>query len=253
MRRNGFILMVALAILGFRAPAGAAELHVLAGGAVQEAVSELARTFERDTGHKIVATYAPMGTLQEKIAADGRADLLVMTAAALDDLERKGTGLGTRKELGRVGIGVAVREGAPKPDISTPEALRTTLLAAKSITYADPARGATSGMHFASVLEKLGIKEQVAPKTKLQVGGFVVELVAKGEVEIGIQQMSEIVPVKGVTLLGPLPGDLQRVTPYLTVVPKNATAAEIAAQFQTFLVSENALAALKHGGLEPPK
>ena len=252
MRNFMLALTTVLAMLG-GATASAAELHVLAGGAVQEAVTELVKIFERDSGHKIVATFGPMGTLQEKIAGGARADLLVMTGSALDEVERKGTLLGARKELGRVGIGVAVREGAPKPDISTPDKLRAALLAAKSITYADPARGATSGIHFAGVLEKLGIKDAVASKTKLQVGGFVVELVAKGEVEMGIQQMSEIVPVKGVTLVGPLPGDLQRVTPYLAVVPKNAVAGDAAAQLLAFITSDKAKPALAHGGLEAPK
>lgn len=251
MRKLTIALTAALGLLG--GTAGAAEIHLLAGGAVQETMTELTKLFERDTGHKVVATFGPMGTLQEKIAGGARADLLVMTGSALDELEKKGAALGGRKELGRVGIGVAVREGAPKPDISTPDKLRAALLAAKSITYADPARGATSGMHFASVLEKLGIKDQVASKTKLQVGGFVVELVAKGEVEMGIQQMSEIVPVKGVTLLGPLPGDLQRVTPYIAVVPKNAASGEAAAQMLAFITSDKARPALAHGGLEAPK
>lgn len=251
MRKLTIALTAALGLLG--GTAGAAEIHLLAGGAVQETMTELTKLFERDTGHKVVATFGPMGTLQEKIAGGARADLLVMTGSALDEVEKKGAVLGGRKELGRVGIGVAVREGAPKPDISTPDKLRAALLAAKSITYADPARGATSGMHFASVLEKLGIKDQVASKTKLQVGGFVVELVAKGEVEMGIQQMSEIVPVKGVTLLGPLPGDLQRVTPYIAVVPKNAASGEAAAQMLAFITSDKARPALAHGGLEAPK
>jgi molybdate transport system substrate-binding protein len=251
MRKLIIASIAALAMLG--GAAGAAEIHVLVGGAVQETMTELHKLFERDSGHKIVATFAPMGTLQEKIAAGTRADLLVMTGAALNALEGKGTALGTRKELGRVGIGVAVREGAPKPDISTPDKLRAALLAAKSITYADPARGATSGMHFAGVLDKLGIKDQVASKTKLQVGGFVVELVAKGEVEMGIQQMSEIVPVKGVTLLGPLPGDLQAITPYVAVVPKNAVSSDAAAQLLAFITSDKAKPALAHGGLEAPK
>jgi molybdate transport system substrate-binding protein len=251
MRNFMLALTAALAMLG--GVANAAEVHVLAGGAVQETMTELNKLFERDSGHKIVATFGPMGTLQEKIAGGARADLLVMTGPALNAVEGKGTALGQRKELGRVGIGVAVREGAPKPDISTPEKLREALLAAKSITYADPARGATSGMHFAGVLEKLGIKDAVASKTKLQVGGFVVELVAKGEVEMGIQQMSEIVPVKGVTLLGPLPGDLQSITPYLAVVPKNAASADAAAQLLAFITSDKARPSLAHGGLEPPK
>src|SRR5438445_10029828 len=104
---------------------------------------------------------------------------------------------GTRTDIARTGMGVGVREGAPKPDISTPEAFKQTLLAAKSIVYVDPAQGATSGIHFASVLQRLGIAEAVKAKTKLVPGGYPAELVAKGEAELVAHQISEILPVKG--------------------------------------------------------
>lgn len=136
-----------------------------------------------------------------------------MTDAAIDDLARKGiAATGTRTVLARVGIGVAVREGAALPDISTPEALKQTLLAAKSLVYVDPAKGGTSGIHFAGVLQRLGIAEAVKGKTTLLPGGYVVELVAKGEIELGVHQISEILAVKGVRLVGPLPRELQKIT-----------------------------------------
>src|SRR5262249_36047923 len=136
----------------------------------------------------------------------------------LDDLIRQGKIAGDSKViLARSGMGIAGRVGTPKPDISTPETLKRTLLAAKSIVYTDPALRSPSGVHFAKVLESLGIADQMKAKTTLHNGvGFNAELVAKGEIEFAIQQISEIVPVKGVELIGPLPGDLQLTTVYAT-------------------------------------
>jgi len=121
---------------------------------------------------------------------------------------------GSRTDIGRTGMGVGVRDGAPQPDISSVDAFKRALLEAKSIVYVDPASGATSGTHFAAVLQKLGIADAVKAKTKLVPGGYPAELVAKGEVEMVVHQISEIVPVKGVTLVGPLPKELQKLTIY---------------------------------------
>src|SRR3989454_834234 len=132
-------------------------------------------------------------------------DVVIMSDAAIDETARQGAVVpGTRTDIARTGMGVAVREGAPKPDISTPEALKQALLAAKSLVYVDPGQGATSGIHFAGVLERLGIADAVRAKTRLVPGGYPAELVARGEVELVAHQIREIVPVKGVTLVGEL-------------------------------------------------
>jgi molybdate transport system substrate-binding protein len=128
-----------------------------------------------------------------------------------------------------------VREGAPRPDIATPEALKQTLLAAKSLVYVDPARGATSGIHFASVLQRLGIADTVKSKTILIPTGFAAEVVARGEAEIRVHQISEILPVKGVTLVGPLPRELQKVTIYSGGLAAKAAQPEAARAFLAFL------------------
>jgi len=144
-------------------------------------------------------------------------------------------------EIGKVGIGVAVREGAPLPDISTTDALRQALLNAESLVYADPAKGASSGIYFANLLQRLWIAEAVKEKTFLRPGGYVVELVAEGKAEIGIHQITEILPVKGVTLVGPLPAEVQNITTYVAGISTTARQPEIAKQFLSFVTRpENA-------------
>jgi molybdate transport system substrate-binding protein len=162
--------------------------------------------------------------------------VVVLTDVAIDQLEGQGLVVtGSRVDIARVGVGVAVREGAPRPDISTPEALKQTLLSAKSLVYVDPARGATSGVHFASVLQRLGIADAVKSKTILIPTGFAAEVVARGEAEICVHQISEILPVKGVTLVGPLPRELQKVTIYSGGLATKASAPEAARAFLAFL------------------
>ena len=193
----------------------AAELRVLSAGAMKTIVTELADAFRQETGHTVVITAGTVGALRQKALAGEPADVLIMTAEAIDDLARQGLAVpGTRADLARTGIGVAVRQGAPPPDISTPEALRHTLLAVKSFVYIDPARGGTSGIHFAGVLQRLGIADAVKDKTLLWPGGFAAEAVVKGQAELVVHQISEILPVKGVTLVGPLPKELQKITTY---------------------------------------
>jgi molybdate transport system substrate-binding protein len=145
-----------------------------------------------------------------------------------------------------------VRAGAPKPDISTPEAFKRALLAAKSIVYTDPALGSPSGVHFAKVLERLGIAGEMKAKSKLHDGtSFNAELVAKGEIELAIQQISEILPVRGADLVGPLPGDLQLTTVFATGIGTAAKEQAAAKEFIQFLASPAAAAVIKAKGMEP--
>lgn len=197
--------------------ATAEEIKVLSGGAARHAVEPLAASFP---GHKVTFDFQTMGKLQQSLAAGQTADLLIVTTEVLERLEKDGkvpAGKGT--PLARVGIGVAVHEKAPLPDISTPEAMRRTLLAAKSVVYINPKTG-TSGKYVEDMFSKLNILEQVKSKATLVDGGYAVEPVGRGEVELGIHQISEILPVKGVKLVGPLPAQFQRYTVY-TAVPLN--------------------------------
>ena len=219
----------------------AAEIKVMSAGAVKPAVTELAEVFGRETANDVIFAFATVGTLQQRIAAGERADIFIMSDTAIDDLAKKGIVVaGMRTDIARVGIGVAVREGTPLPDISTPEALKETLLSVKSLVYMDPSKGGSSGIYFATVLERLGIADAVKGKTVLWPSGYAAEALLKGEAEICIHQISEILAVKGVTLVGPLPRELQKVTVYSAGLAAGAASTEAARAFIQFLVSSKA-------------
>jgi molybdate transport system substrate-binding protein len=220
------------------ARAEAAEIKVLSAGAVRAVVTEVARIFANETGHSVKGTFGTVGVVRGKLASGEPADVVIATDVAIDEMSRQGLVVaGTRTDIARAGVGVGVREGAPRPDISTPEAFKQTLLTAKSIVYVDPAQGATSGIHFASVLQRLGIADQVKDKSILWPGGYAAEAVQKGQAEIVVHQISEILPVKGVTLVGPLPAELQKVTIYSAGLAAKAATPEAARAFIAFLTS----------------
>ena len=245
------IVLVAAATWAHADRAEAAEIKVLSAGAVRSVVSGLAEAFGRETGHAVMLTFGTVGALRQKLAAGEPADVLILTDVAIDDLARQGAvATGTRTDIARTGMGVAVREGAPVPDISTPEAFRQTLLSAKSLTYVDPAQGATSGVHFAGVLQRLGIAEAVKGKTRLVAGGYPAELVAKGEAELVAHQISEIIPVKGVTLVGPLPKDLQKITTYSAGLAARSAVADAARAFVAFLSQPSFKTRFAEAGLD---
>jgi molybdate transport system substrate-binding protein len=201
----------ALLLLLVPAMLRAQDLRVLSGGAAKSLVEPLAKSF---ANAKVEVRYQPMGPLAESLAQGAEVDLVIVTEETLPRLERQGLVKRGAKPIARVGIGVAVNERAAAPDVSTVEALRRTLLAAKSVVYIDPKVG-TSGKHIAEMLERLGIAPQVTGKARLGQGGYVVEPVGRGEIELGIHQISEILPVKGVKLAGPLPPELQKYTTYV--------------------------------------
>jgi molybdate transport system substrate-binding protein len=178
-------------------------------------------------------------------------DVVIMTDVAIDEGAKQGAVVpGSRADLARTGMGLGVREGAPKPDIATSEAFKQTLLSAKSLVYVDPAQGATSGIHFASVLDRLGIADAVKGKTQLVPGGYPAEKVASGEAEVVVHQISEIVPVKGVVLVGPLPPDLQKVTVYSAGLAVRSAAPETARAFIAFLTRPAFKAKFAAAGLD---
>jgi molybdate transport system substrate-binding protein len=222
------------------------EIHVLSGGAAKSFVEPLAASFP---DHTVKLEYQPMGRLVQTMAgAEGkRYDLVVATPEVLEKLQYKGG-----RPLARVGIGVAVNEKAPLPDISTPEAMKKTLLAAKSVVHINPATG-TSGKHVVDMFEKLGIYEQMKGKTTLIDSGYAVAPVGRGEVDLGIHQISEILPVKGVRLVGPLPAEFQRYTVYVGApVPGTAKSGTVM-QFLQYLTSPQARAGLSKAGYTAPE
>jgi molybdate transport system substrate-binding protein len=252
--RQMFVLAAAAGLaIALAITAQAAEINLMSFGGMRVMLADLTGAFERATQHKVTATYGAPGTIKGRIMAGEPIDVLVFPAPSLDDLVSQGKIVADSKViLARSGMGVAVRAGAPHPDISTPEALKRTLLAAKSIVYTDPALRSPSGVHFANVLTRLGIAEEMKAKSKLHDGtSFNAELVAKGEIEIAIQQISEILPVQGAELVGPLPGDLQLTTVFATGIGTGAKEPAAAKEFTRFLTSPAAAAVIKAKGMEP--
>jgi len=216
----------------------AAEVTVLAGGAVKSALEAAAAPWAAETGDAMKAQYAPAGEMRKRIAAGERPDIVVIPVENLAALEREGAiEAGTRRDLAVVSIGVAVRKGAPVPDVSTPEKLKEALLAAPSITYMDPSRG-TSGKHVDEVvLPRLAIRDAVRAKATLGEGGYIAEKVARGEVALVLHSMTEMAPVEGIAIAGPLPPQLQKNTVYAGVVMRGAKHPGAAARLLEALAS----------------
>jgi molybdate transport system substrate-binding protein len=249
--RNKVLTAVAagLAMIAAFAAAGAVqaeEIKVLCTIGVKPALPDVVAQFERATGHKVSIVWGNAATLKTRYLEGEQADVAVLTAAAIDDLIKAGKVTG-RVDLARSGMGLAVKAGAPKPDISSPEALKRTLLAAKSIGYST--QGA-SGIYFATVIERLGIAAEVKAKHK-DTAGAVGELVAAGEAEIGVQQIPELAAVPGVDVIGPLPGDLQVITVFSAALDAKAKENEPAKAFVKFISAPAAAAAYKAKGLDP--
>lgn len=218
-------------------------IRVLSGGAVQTFVRPLASSFADDM---VEVEFQPMGKLVKTLADGYAADVVIVTEEVLARLKLKGT------PVARVGVGVGVRESAPLPDLSTVEAFKRALLAAKSVIYMDPQIG-TSGKHVAEVLQRLGISDEVNAKAKLGQGGQVAEAVASGEIELAIHQISEILPVKGVRFAGPLPSELQKFTIYVAARVLSSQAGGTAARFIEHLTSSAARSRLARTGYTSPQ
>jgi molybdate transport system substrate-binding protein len=232
-------------------PAEAAEIKVLSAGAMKSIVTELGESFRQETGHTIVISTGTAGEIRQKMVSGEWTDVVIVTDSVLEQLATPGLIVAdTRVDIARTAIGVAVRQGAPLPDIATTEAFKQSILAAKSLVYTDPARGATSGMHFAAVLQRLGIADAVKGKTVLWPGGYAAEALVTGQAEICVHQISEILPVKGVTLVGPLPKELQKLTTYSAAVASLATKPEVARAFVAYLARPSFKPKLAAAGLD---
>ena len=246
------LIVFALALSGFASSACAAEVKLLTAGAFKQVVLALAPDFEKQTGNKVVVDNDTAGGLKKRIESGEAFDVAVITPAVIDELAGGGKiAAGSRVNLASVSIGVVVKEGAPKPDVSTVDAFKRALLEAKSVAYIDPASGGSSGIYIDKLLERLGIADQVRPKAKLKKGGYVAELIVSGEAELGLHQISEIVPVKGAVLVGPLPKEIQNTTTYaagLSASPQNKEAAQ--ALIKMFS-GPAAATVLKSKGMEP--
>ena len=231
----------------------AAEVKVFSTIGVQAALEELAPKFEQATGNKLNITWATAAILVKRVHAGETADLMVLTKQGLDALtkDNKATA-GNDAIFASSGMAVVMKKGAPKPDISTPDAFKQALLNAKTIAYSDPASGGASGVYFAKLLERMGIADQVKAKTKHPPpSGNSANLVVADEAELAIQQEPEVMSVAGIDMVGPLPGDLNNITVYAAGTGAGSQQSEAATALIRFLHTPEAQAVFKAKGLKP--
>jgi molybdate transport system substrate-binding protein len=247
--------LIATATVLYAAPGSAAEIKVISAGAVRSVIAGMIEDYRKRSGDTFNFTVGTTGELRDVIASGKPADLLITSAPLMADLEKTGKlTAGSRADLGRVGIGVAIREGTTAPDFSTPEAFRKMLLDVKSVAYTAPELGGTSGVHLFALLKTLGIYDAVTKKGIHAKGGIdISEKVARGEAEIGVTLISEIVPVKGARMAGPLPEELQLWTVYASAIPASSTQPAAARAFVEALTSPAMAARWTAGGFQPPK
>lgn len=258
MRSFGSVLTLAGAAILLIAGSGKAAtppptLTAYMSMGVESAVKDLIPEFEKATGQRIEATWATATNLDKRLRAGDAADLLISTRGGIEALIREDKVVaGSAVDIASSGVGIAVRKGDLAPDVSTPDALRRTLLAARSISYSDPAAGGSSGVHFAKVLERLGIADQMKAKTRFPPpNGLAASLLVSGESDLAIQQTQELSSVAGVEVIGPLPGDLQLITTFTAGIPTVSRQAAAANNFVRFLESPRAQALMKQKGLNP--
>jgi molybdate transport system substrate-binding protein len=242
-------LVAATASLFLSYAASAAEIKVLASGATKEVYLELIPQFEQSSGNKAVATWSGTADIKKRIAAGEVYDVVIASAPDIDGFIQQGKMVsGSRINLMKSGVGVAVRAGAPKPDISSSEALKKTLLAAKSIGYST----GPSGVYVMSLLERMGIADQVKSKLKQTPSGVRIgTIITSGEAEIGFQQVSELIHEPGVDYIGPLPADIQKITVFSAGIHSGATQPEAAKELVKTLTGTVAAPVIKKHGMEP--
>jgi len=244
---------IVIALLAATAAARAAEINAFMSTALKTVTDELLPPFERANGTTIRATYAPSGALIPRFERGEPVDVFVTDSAALDALIRQGKVVG-RTDLARTGIGIAVRKGAPRPDVSSAEALKRALLAAKTVGYAAPSGGSITAAHIMGVFARLGIAAEMAPKARLSAGGpngRVSVLVSSGEAEIGLQQVSELMSNPDVEVVGMLPAELQQITTYAAGVTTSAREVDAARALIAALTAPSAGPVYKAKGLDP--
>src|SRR4051794_28800420 len=250
-RRIALTMLTAIPLTFAVGQSSAAELKVLGAGPLEHTFKELMPAFTQATGHKAEGTFDTIGVIERKLNAGEKADILILTAAAMDEMTKAGSLIpGSNAEVGRGTSGLAVRAGAPAPDISTPDALKRTLIVARSVAYVDPAVGATNGIFFARLLERLGVADEVNKKATLFRRGYeVAQAVADGRAEIGNTSLTELAPHKGVTVLGPIPEPLGLVVTYVAGVSSASPNAEAARALISFLTTPEARVRFKAAGL----
>ena len=244
-----------LATLSVIAPqAHAATIKVLTGGAFKQVVLALVPGFEARTGHKVEVQNDTAGALHKRIAGGEAFDLAIITPPVLQALAAQGhVAADGIVPLARVAIGVAVKSGAPAPAIATPDQFRQAVLDARKVAYINPAAGGSSGIYLDELFKRMGIADQVRAKAVLVPGGLVADRLVSGEADLAIHQISEIIPVKGVTLVGPLPDAIQNYTTYAGAVGSRAAQAEAARALLAAFSSPEAAEVLRGKGMMAPR
>ena len=237
-----------LLVISFAVPTRAAEITVLAGMGVISGVSDLAPAYERLTGHSVVVRFEQAAAMNQKINSGAQADIAALQPEQVDNFIKQGKMVtGTKTNFAQAGVGVAIKTGASRPDISTVDVFKNAMINAKSIGYSQGG----SGLIAAKVMEKLGIADQLKAKTKFINGLPVAEVVAKGDVEIGLQQINVIIPVEGADYVGPLPKDLQQTVKFAAAVLTVAKEPEVAKAFLQFIASPEAAPYITKSAMEP--
>jgi len=230
-----------------------ANIKVMSAGAVKSMVAALAAEFERESGNKLDLNFGTAGSLRERIKNGEVADLVILSESAIAELARLGIVVSsTVTDLGRTVTGVVIREGTKAPDISTPQAFKQALLNARSVAYTDPKAGGSGGIMFSALLQKLGIADAINKKAVLGKGGHdVATSIAEGRAELGTTFISEVLPVPGAKVIGPLPGDLHNANTYTAAIHASATAPNGAAALLRKLTDPATRSRWTAAGLEP--
>jgi molybdate transport system substrate-binding protein len=249
--RFAVAILAAIPFAAVAGSAGAADIKVLAAGAVEEPFRHLAADFAKESGNKVEASYGSVGAMQAKLKAGEKPDVIVLSVAAMDELDKAGTLVSaSRAELGRAVAGLAVKAGAKEPDISTQDAFKKTLLTAAKVAYTDPAAGGTTGIYLTGLLQRLGVTEEIKKKALLESGGSAVAAaVAKGDAEIGITFISELLPNKGVKVVGPIPQPIGLIVGYVAAVSTASSQAEPARALIAYMTRPAAHNTFKEAGL----
>jgi molybdate transport system substrate-binding protein len=248
--RRAVTAAIGVAFLLATSGAFADDLKVLCAGAMKTAIDAVLAK-RRPSSPKVVVTNATAGAIRERMDNGEQYDVVIAPADGIEYLvQKQAVDAATRHSLGETEIGVAVKEGAPRPDVSTPDKLKAAILAAKKIVIVDPTKG-TSGRLLEAMFADMGVADRIAPKLLKIDGGRVTEAVARGEADLGFQQVSEILPVKGVTLIGTLPGNLRKVTRYDVAATTAGSPKKDVQALVAELTSAEAYAEIKHSGFTP--
>jgi molybdate transport system substrate-binding protein len=245
------ILLASLLTIASGHPSHAADIIFLCANALRPAMNEIIPAFQNASGHNVKLSYAILGVNTDRIRKGDAADLAIVSPQQWEDLKNEGKlDLSTRSVIAKVGIGVFVKKGAARPDISSVEAFKRTFVNARSIAV--PLRaGDPVGVYAVGLFDRLGITAELVPKNVVAGGGSPIRAVARGDAEIGFQQISEIVAEPGVDFVGPMPTEIQNYTVFTAAAPANSKERGAAKAFIEFLTSARAIAILKSKGLDP--